>query len=161
MIRGISFKLPSLSYHNTFRIKILYHILKCIDIEKYNWYAIDSQSDVWEYKYNTYMSDLFFKKDYYNGEFFLNQINLEYFVVFLKLQAYHKHDELKEIDSYDDFLKSDCQILLFIWDCYFVDIYLKDEAIAKAFYENALANGYTEVEYITDENDERTGFKNL
>ena len=163
MTRGVFFKVPT-AYN------IMYPILKCIDIEKYDWYSINSQNEVHSEEEEVinyiltskkYGEQFFFKKDYYDGESFLQEIQLKHLVVFLKLQAYLKHGELKEIDSYEEFLKSDCRILMLIYDCYFVDIYIKDEAVVKAFYDNALANNYAEVKYITDENDGCTGFKLL
>ena len=57
--------------------------------------------------------------------------------------------------TYDDFLNGDCQLVLLIYDCEFVEIYVKYKAIVRALYENALSNKYTEVEYITDSNDAR------
>ena len=54
---------------------------------------------------------------------------------------------------YEDFCKSNCQLLLLIADCRYVEIYTKDPNIAKVIYENALLSDYTEVEYVTDSND--------
>lgn len=145
MIRGVSFKvLPSSN--------VLYQVLGCIDIEKYCWHNIDSQNEAWD----SPQGALFFEKDYYNGKSFLKHIISKHFIVFLKLQAYFENGIFFDIHTYEDFKRSDCQLLLLIYDCKSVDIYAKDQIIIKDIYENALINNYTEVEYITDSNDGRT-----
>ena len=146
MIRGISFKIQQATEN------VLWKILKCIDIEKYCWHNIESQNEVWD----SPLGEVFFETDFYDGKSFLQRIRLDHYIVFLKLQAYFKNGEFYDVHSYEDFQKSDCSLLLLIWDCEFVNIYVKDEIVAKAIYENALSNSYTEVEYITTSNDGRT-----
>lgn len=98
----------------------------------------------------------FFEKSYYDGNSFLQHIILGHSVVFLKLQAYFENDRFFDIHSYQEFVDSDCQLLLLIYDCQAVEIYAKDQPEIKSIYENALLNGYTEIQYVTDSNDGRT-----
>lgn len=145
MIRGVFFKTRPCS-------DPLYQILKCIDIEKYCWHNIDSQNEVWGRPQGT----IFFEKDYYTGQDFLQQIQSNHFIVFLKLQAYFNDSSFFDIQSYEQFQKSDCQLLLLVYDCESVAVYAKDQMIAGTIYENALKNNYMEIEYITETNDART-----
>lgn len=146
MFNGVSFKIPQTTSN------ILWQILRCIDIEKYRWYNIESQNEVWD----SPLGDIFFEKELYDGKSFLKLINLNHYIVFLKLQAYLENGCFYDIHSYAEFETSDCQLLLLIYDCQSVEIYAKDQEVIKDVYENALTNRFTEVQYITESNDSRT-----
>ena len=148
MIRGVSFEVSTIQ-------NVLYKILNCIKPEKYCWYNIESQYEDWSSTEETY----FLEEDYYDGESFSRQIfleHLEHFIIFIKLQAYFENSEFQDIHTYDEFKNSDCQLLLLIYDCYYVNIYAKDESVISDLYENAIMNEFEEVKYITDSSDERT-----
>lgn len=145
MVRGVSFKAIPSSY-------MLYQILKCISIEKYYWYNIDSQSEVWDKSRGT----TFFEKEIYDGKSFFKRINVDHFIIFLKLQAYFTNSSFVDIHNYEEFKRSDCQLILLIYDCQYVEIYAKNQTVSKEILENALTNHYTEIQYITDSNDGRT-----
>ncbi len=149
MIRGVSFKIPQIKGN------ILWQIFKCIDVKKYSWYNIENQNEAWEYINNS-QGDVFLELNYYNGKNFLQKIQSNYYILFLKLQAYLGNDGFSNIHSYTDFQRSNCQLLLLLYDCEFVEIYIKDQAIIRDFFKNAIMNNYTEIEYITEKNDFRT-----
>lgn len=144
IIRGITFLIDN-------EKNILYQILKCIDIANYCWYNIYEQCEVW----NNKTSEPFFDNDYYNGEEFENIIQSECFIIFYKVQAYLKKGNFNNIHTFQEFLQSECQILLLIYDCNFVEIYVKDSVALNDLYNNAMKNGYKKIRYITDENDSR------
>lgn len=146
MIRGVSFKI-SPALNDT----ILWKILKCIDVQKYTWYNIGGQSEVWADSQGTD----FFKRNYYDGKSFINQIQSKHYIVFLKLQAYFVSGTFFDILTYEEFVASDCQILFLINDCQFVEIYSKSKNNSETLYRNAVINHFTNIEYITDSNDER------
>lgn len=145
MVRGVSFDMVPSS-------NALYQILKCFDPEKYYWFNIDSQNEAWDGPKGAPL----FERDCYDGRSFVKRIMSEHFIAFLKLQAYFKENAFVDIHSYDEFVKSDCQLLLLIYDCESVDIYAKDLTIIKSIYENALINHFSEIQYITENNDQRT-----
>lgn len=74
----------------------------------------------------------------------------------MKLQTYFPKGKFYDIHTYQEFVKSDCQILLLVYDCEFVEIYAKEPVISQALYQNAVLHNYSDVVYITDANDERT-----
>ena len=74
----------------------------------------------------------------------------------LKLQAYYPNAEYERIDTYDEFLSRKCRILLLICDAHHIDSYCKDIEISRALFAQANSLSYQDVEYITDENDDRT-----
>lgn len=146
MIRGVSFKIPQMSGN------ILWQMLKCINVEKYSWYNVINQCEVWK----NYDGGVSFEKEYYDGKSFLQNIMAEHYIIFLKLQAYLDNGKFSSIHTYKDFQDSDCRLLLLIYDCESVEIYLKDIDDVNSLYESALKNNYTEIGYITDSNDGRT-----
>jgi len=146
MIRGVSFQIPQETSN------MLWQILKCVDTEKYHWYNIKSQNEVWDSSH----TNGFFALDYYAGKHFSELICLNHYILFIKLQAYIEKNEFYDIHSYEEFIQSNCQILILVYDCEYVEIYTKDLDITNALYRNAFNQGFTEVEYITEINDNRT-----
>lgn len=145
MIRGVSFKITPSRY-------VLREIFKCINVENYCWYNIEGQNEVW----SNYFGGIALEKDYYNGKDFLQQINTEHNIIFLKLQAYFENGDFFNIHTFEAFQKSDCQLLLLMYDCISVEIFAKDQLVIKAIYKNVFTNEYTNVEYINEVNDGRT-----
>lgn len=146
MIRGIRFIIPQLTTNT------LWKIFKNTDIATYNWYNIEEQNEVWT---NPGGKD-FFDSEYYTGESFQEKIKLDHFIVFLKLQAYKKGGVFSSIHTFSEFKESECQVLLLAFDCEFVEIYVRDIELAGMICENARAEHFESIEYITDDNDDRT-----
>jgi hypothetical protein len=81
----------------------------------------------------------------------------KYYVIFADLKAYPKDKNISDIDSYEEFLNSDCQLVLLVVDCSYITIYCKDKEKLESIYQNAKIKEFDDVQYITDENDTRTG----
>lgn len=146
MIRGVFLKVEEN------KDRMLWEILKCIDIPKYHWYNIWSQ---YEARGSDYGEE-FLEDDYYEGSDFLETINQKHYIIFLKLEAYLEKTDNVDIHTYEEFWKSDCKILILIADCTYIEIYAKEESVIKSIYGNARKGGFCKVEYITDMNDGRT-----
>lgn len=143
MIRGLEFEVPNK------RFAVLHLILKDIGVENYFWVLV--QEDV---------IDNFFLKDIYRGEEFEKIINDDTcYAVFINLQAYLKKDDFVVINNYDDYLKSNCELVLFINDNSYISIYVKDRFILETIKKNAEINVFRNIRFITDENDTRTKFE--
>ena len=78
MIRGLSFEI-SQGISNP-----LFNILTGIDAEKYSWFCVPNQEEV----YATNSNLPFFEKADYNGREFADLIKRDCNIIFLKLQAY-------------------------------------------------------------------------
>ena len=146
MVKGLSF---NISQEKT---DVLFQILKCIEHKEYCWYTVLEQNEVWD---GSYKND-FFKSYYYDKKTFFEHIKSEHHIVFLKLQGYHNLNNAFNLHTYKEFCESDCQLMLLIYDCEYVEIFAKDLVVIDAIYSNALNNGFLEIEYITEKNDERT-----
>ena len=57
---------------------------------------------------------------------------------------------MPKIQNYDNYLNSDCELLLYIIDNIFVEIYSKNENYLKVIKHNALKNKYVNVQDIND-----------
>lgn len=97
----------------------------------------------------SYNSDTFFDKDLYTSSEFKEKIDSkEQYIIFLNIQLYKKNCNIVEIKTYEDFLKSDCELILFVTDNTFVQIYSKNDNLLKGIEKNVLLNDFKDVEYI-------------
>ena len=144
-MRGIQYEIPN-EWGN-----YLYKIFEGIDMSKYVWKIYDDET------YVKSEESFLFEKDCYNNEEFLKKIrDNEYYVVFICLRAFPAGSSITEIKTYNDFYKSDCELVLLASDCSYVDIYVKSQAMLDMLYINAKKYNFTDIEFITDENDART-----
>jgi hypothetical protein len=152
MKRGISFEIPN-EYGS-----YLDEVLNSFDMTVFNWSVGCCES--------------YFVEDGELGEpLFPEEINVidggvlkgtleskKYYVIFADLKAYPKDKIIvSDIVLYEEYLNSDCQLVLLVVDCSYITIYCKDKERLERLYKNAKIKGFDDVQYITDENDTRTG----
>lgn len=142
---GVSFEIPQVTN------SVLWNILGVIDISKYSWYCDRKQTEVWD---EAHERD-FFAYTYYDGEQFSKHIQSNHRIVFLKLQGHTTMQDFSSIQTYNEFVHSDCQIIVLIYDCENVEIYIKNVVELEAIYERVKASGYQNIEFIDDKNLER------
>ncbi len=92
----------------------------------------------------------FFTKYEYEDEEFQEIIKSEYYPIFLNLQMFYKNHNVTKLNSYDDFIKSPCELVLFITDNIYVDIFIKNQNIIEKIYKNAIHFDYASIEYIKE-----------
>ena len=146
MIRGIRFTIPQETTNTLWKILNRTRICNC------TWYNVEDQCEVWT---NT-PGQVFFNLPSYNAKDFEKKIQQDHYIIFLKLLAYPEGERFFNIHTYKDFQNSRCQLLLLIYDCEFVEIFVKSTVIAEIIFNNASLNNYKNIEYITDNNDKRT-----
>ncbi|MGG0301247.1 DUF2691 family protein [Bacillus albus] len=149
MKRGIIVDIPN-EYDN-----LLWAVLKPIDITSFDWRVENEESyfrlsdglgpELFS-EDNKVMSGLELKK--------LIKDNV-YYLIFADLKAYSKGEEVVDIETYEEFNESKCELVLLVADCTYVTIYAKDQEAIELMYENARNQGFY-VEYVTEENDDRT-----
>ena len=141
--------------------KFIYKILQGIQIEKYKWYV--RKNDIvsisqWNINVQNADDQEIFIEHYYTGQEFMKEIiKDEYYIVSGEFFAYFPEERIDEnIRTYQDYVRSDCQIVIFGCDgCYF-DVYSKDKEIIKIIEQNCKDNHYTEIEPFTEKNNPRT-----
>ena len=137
---GVKFKIEN-EYDNIF-----YKIFKNIDFHEYDWNIVEDEI------YSQTGKNYFDKAHYLNDEF---QKLIEYgiyYPVFANIQIYRKQDEVEDIETYSDFINSKCQLVLFITDNEFVDIYSKNENWLNTIYQNAIDNNFENLQYMENNN---------
>lgn len=148
MKRGISFESPN--EYGT----ILGEVLKPIDTTVLKWRIGNGES----YIVDDELDEALFsedKKAIEGTELKKLLENNKYYIVSADLQAYPK-GEFSEIETYDDFIESQCELVLLVVDsCYFT-IYCRNKETIELLYKNATDCGFEDIKYITDENDTRT-----
>ncbi|WP_342436044.1 DUF2691 family protein [Paenibacillus sp. FSL L8-0436] len=149
-IRGITFEIPN-EYG-----KWLYHILRPLDCTKYNWLIGPGE----EYKSVDHELVSLFPpgQDRVDGEVLMGFIDTEeaQYIIHLDLKAYSSV-VASQLKTYEDYLASDCELVLLIVDCIYTTIYCKDSETLDKLAANAEALHVRSLNYITDANDHRTG----
>lgn len=148
---GIEFEIP-----NNFG-KYINDILAPIDITQYKWKLDWSEMYIRENRdrKNHTFEDLkdFNIPDYevVEGSELERILNIdEYYIIFCGLQAFH--DSLPvEVNTYSEYLNSDCTFCLTIDDCTNVILLCKDVDLLEQLSDNAMQNDFKNIEYILED----------
>ncbi|MEY8351310.1 DUF2691 family protein [Bacillus cereus] len=151
MKRGVRFLIPDEKSSD----QNIGDILQPIPCGLYKWDI--GFTETYCYKENEITNDsIFGEQDVLDGNELERLVNDQtYLAIFVELKAFPKIATVSDIVDYEDFVNSECEIVVLLIDCYYVDVYCKDIQLTEDVYHYAQQNGYTNIEYI-DENDERT-----
>lgn len=146
--RGIRFNIPN-AYG-----RFLADMLSPVDIPAYSWFVGGEES--YCVKNSALNQPLFPEATEMDGETFSDLIHQDdHYLISANLKAFSK-EPVKDIETYEAFRDSNCELALFIVDSTFVDMYCKDEPLLESLYQHALACRFEDVSYLTDANDTRT-----
>jgi hypothetical protein len=148
--RGISLEIPN-EYGN-----FLGEVLKPIEITEYIWLSGGEESYFVE---DDGLGELLFtgERNWMDGLLIKELLeDNKYYLIFADLKAYTKEKKQEDIETYEDFLNSDCELVLLVVDSVYVTIYCKDSEKLERLYENAKIKGFDNLQYITEINDART-----
>jgi len=153
-MRGIRFFVPK-KYD-----KYLWRIFELLDCMEYTWYISQDEVLFFDETERKVRND-FFENWSLNGEDFIKKIvECNYFICSVNIQAYPvgalKDNISISISTYNDFIRSNCEIVLLCVDSKHVDLYSKNQVFTSEVFEMCNQNSFENVEYITDKNDERT-----
>lgn len=100
-------------------------------------------------------NEFLFKEDIYSGLEFSKLIkNKKYYTVFLNLKLYDKNTNYDDdIENYNDFLNSNCKLILIITDCEYVEIYSKDIKYLNIIKENVIKHNFSNIVDINKRED--------
>ncbi|MEH6842301.1 DUF2691 family protein [Priestia aryabhattai] len=149
MKRGISFEIPNKC--GTF----LGDVLKPIDITDFIWRVSNEESYL---EVNDKLDEELFpeEKKVMPGTELKNLLeNNVYYIIFADLKAYPK-ENISELATYEEFIESDCELVLLVVDSCYTTIYCKDKEKLELLYRNAQAYEFKDVQYVTEKNDIRT-----
>lgn len=150
MNRGILFEIPNeYGYH-------LQQILATIPVEQYYWRSGGEESYVVE---NGELVALLFEGDTpFTGKELREKIAQQHYLIFVNLKAFPTREAAREIETYEQFLTSDCVLIVLVIDSGHVAIFAKDQAVLQQLHAQVVASPYKMLDFITAEND---GFERL
>ena len=140
---GVSFKIPN-EYG-----KYLSDILEPISFGEYQWLIDNDEIHILDN--NEFTNEFLFKKEdrIIQSERLYNIAKINtYYLVFITLRAFFKDGTVQSVRTYKEFLDSDCQIALAVYDCSYVMFWCKSNQMVPKMYNYALSKGYEDVEYI-------------
>lgn len=132
---GIRFEIPN-EWNNYLSL-----IFNDVDDKSFNWIISDEEIFLADY------SDLFKESIYKNSTFKEVISNNKYYLISGNILAF-KSSNYKDINTYEDFQNSDCEILVVVVDSYYVDVYVKNDKILEQIRNNAIDNKFKNIEYI-------------
>ena len=145
-IKGIEFKIPN-KYD-----KYLGKILEKVNDNNYIWKIEEDEIYLEQSENNN--ENLFQNNRYNNIEFQERIFSQNYYMIFANIKMYLEEDNI-EINTYEDFIKSKCILILLVTDNEFVEVYSKDQDILDIIYKNAITNKFEDVMYISNNNYKR------
>ena len=116
---------------------------KVFRINEYDWYF-----DEMELNY------FFVAGGRYDGREFINRIDQFSNLSFVRIRRYSKHESIMAINTYKEYIQSNCLTLILFYDGGYCDIYDKSDVIKDALYRECSRIESCEVECIL-ENDIR------
>ena len=72
------------------------------------------------------------------------------------LHIYPINAKRENIETFDNYMQSQCVCCLIYYDCGFLEVYSKDAALRQELYELLVSLKATELEFITDDSVHRT-----
>jgi len=92
-------------------------------------------------------NDFLFERELYSDEEFKKAISNEHYAISVNIQLYQEYDDTF-IYNYNDFLNSNCLLILLITDNKFVEIYSKNEKFLNIIYQIAVNKSFSDIEFI-------------
>ncbi|MDR2570583.1 MAG: DUF2691 family protein [Oscillospiraceae bacterium] len=133
----------------------LKQIFSSVDVINYEWQIVTNDS----IKSMIKIGDRFFSENLFgdgdtviDGKTFLKNINLKsYYMIFIDLKAFLIGSTHKEIQSYEDYLNSDCQIVFMCVDSSYIEVFCKDKSILEIIHKNCINYNFMNIELISHE----------
>lgn len=136
-LRGVSFQI----HGNDF----IEHICKLMNVLDYDWYIDDMMANFAD-----------FRDGFYSGAEALEFFNHPDQLMFARIRRYPRGSIIGEIDTYAEYVNSECDLFILFYDNGYYQVYAKQIELIRAMYELCASERYINAEYITDTNDGRT-----
>jgi hypothetical protein len=73
------------------------------------------------------------------------------YLIFITLRAFLKNGSIVSVTNYQEFLESDCQTILGVYDCSYVMLCCKDNRLISMMFNSVLEKGFDNLQYITED----------
>ena len=90
------------------------------------------------------------------ADYFQELVQWEFVGEGLVLHLYPENADYQEIDYYEDFLKSNCEMIILLYDFYYMEVYCKNELWLNSLMQTAMAIPNAVVEKKYEHTDTRT-----
>ncbi len=138
LIRGVSFE-----ESNAENVFLNLHAL--MDISRYNWYIDDVD-----------LNYFCFPSGKYSGKEFKDALDRVSALSFARIRRYPAGVPVDCIDEYEDYVKSDCDILILFYDGGFFEIYEKEGRMISKTMDFCLNCRFENVKFLYDSDDARS-----
>ena len=142
---GVSFTIPN-EYG-----KYLSELLEPIPVNEYQWLITNDEIHIVEN--SKFTNEFLFREEdrIMAGERLHNAAqNNTYYLIFATLMAFSIDGIVKLIRTYKEFLESDCQIAISVYDCCYVMLWCKNTQLTLKLYNYAITKGWEDVEFISE-----------
>jgi hypothetical protein len=94
-----------------------------------------------------------FRNGILSGEELFNCISRDsYYMIFVDLKAYLPGSSSRiEIKTFEDFIKSNCELVLICTDTTYIEFYCKDESVLDKVYNNCIDSHFEKIKYLSIE----------
>lgn len=116
-----------------------------MDVSVYDWYVDDIELNYFD-----------FRSGKFSGAEFNNALNDFSRLSFVRLRRYPIDSVIKQIDTYDDFLESECDFLVLLYDGGLFEIYSKEENLIYKICEWCSVKCFDHIKYVDNDNDQRS-----
>ncbi len=100
------------------------------------------------YLQNGKLKSAFFGKHVLNSGEFAGCISRDnYYMIFADIKAYPINSDLIEIRTFEDFMKSSCEMVILCTDTSYIEFYSKDRKILDRVYNNCIKYNFEKAEY--------------
>lgn len=138
MLRGIEFEADNTE-------SVLRNLDAIMDASQYVWYIDDTD-----------LNYFYFRSGIYSGKEFKDALDTISTLSFARIRRYPLGAQIDCVDEYEDFIKSDCDLLILFFDGGYYEVFGKEEEILLRIMDICQKYGYENTRYVFDAEDERT-----
>ena len=73
-----------------------------------------------------------------------------YYMIFVNLWAFYQDGDIKRTSTYNEFLCSDCEIVIAVWDCSYVMYWCKNDELLSKIFTYAHSMCYENIRLISE-----------
>lgn len=137
MLRGIDFQAKAWEFFPK--------LVSVMDVLAYDWYIDDVDMNYFK-----------FQSGRYTGRKFKKVLADITELSFARIRRYPFGVSVREINCYEDWRQSACDLLILFYDGGIFEIYAKEEGLIHEIFKLCQKNNLEHIEFLTDENDART-----
>ena len=125
--------------------KFFLHMNTLLDIPKYEWYVDDVE-----------LNYIHFPSGKYSGLEFQSMLSELTSLSFARIRRYPIGTSIKDIDSYEEYVASNCDLMILFYDGGEYEIFAKENELLQKIFDFCMDHGFEDVAYIGNADNERS-----